>query len=67
MNTMKVSTGLPFPQQEKYIRLFAQMLLQPKYRTGVYHFFFLSLYILKFVSFLLENEYGRLRLLKHTV
>ena len=63
MNTMKVSIGLPFPQQEKYICLFAQMLLQPKYRTGV----FLFLYILKFVSFLLENEYGRLRLLKHTV
>ena len=61
MNTKKVSIGLPFPQQEKYICLFAQMILQPKYRTGVCHFFFLFLYILKFVSFLLENEYGRLK------
>ena len=30
-------------------------------------FIFLFLYILKFVSFLLENEYGHFRLLKHTV
>ena len=35
MLTMKVSIGLPFPQQKKHICLFAQMLLQPKYRTGV--------------------------------
>ena len=30
-------------------------------------FFLLFVYILKFVSFLLENEYGRFRLLRHTV
>ena len=30
-------------------------------------FFPLFVYILKFVSFLLENEYGRFRLLRHTV
>ena len=29
--------------------------------------FLLFVYILKFVSFLLENEYGRFRLLRHTV
>ena len=31
------------------------------------HCFFLFLYILKYVSFLLENEFGRFRLLKHPV
>ena len=30
-------------------------------------FFLLFVYILKFVSFLLENKYGRFRLLRHTV
>ena len=30
-------------------------------------FFLLFVYILKFVSFLVEKEYGRLRLLRHTV
>ena len=30
-------------------------------------FFRLFVYILKFVSFMLENEYGRFRLLRHTV
>ena len=30
-------------------------------------FFLLFVYILKFLSFLLENEYGQFRLLRHTV
>ena len=29
--------------------------------------FLLFVYILKFVNFLLENEYGRFRLLRHSV
>ena len=38
-----------------------------RFKISFRDIFLLFVYILKFVSFLMENEYGRFRFLRHTV